>query len=286
VKKKSVILPWLFIIPALVAYGLFKYFPILQAAFLSLRSSSALGTGNFVGFANYLRAFSDELFRRAWFNTFYFVVLNLLINFIPPIVLAICISEVRKGQSFFRTAFFIPSLTPAIVTMVLWKWIYNPDYGLLNYLLGLFKLPKQLWLNDPKLAMLCLVLPGLWGAGYNAVIYLAALTGIPQELYEAAAIDGATVWQRITKITIPRLRPVIVTMFILAVMGSFQVFNQPFVMTGGGPMNATNVVSLQIYNQAFEFMEFNYAVAQAMILFAVLFVLTWLQLRFVKADVD
>ena len=116
---------------ALVAYGLFKYFPILQAAVLSLRSSSALGTGNFVGFANYLRAFSDELFRRAWFNTFYFVVLNLLINFIPPIVLAICISEVRKGQSFFRTAFFIPSLTPAIVTMVLWKWIYNPDYGLL-----------------------------------------------------------------------------------------------------------------------------------------------------------
>lgn len=206
---KRDVLPWFFLIPAIVSFALFKYYPILLGFFVSLFEVNIVDLpGTFIGFDNYIRAFQDKDFLNAIVNTFQFLVISLLINFWVPILLATLINEVRRGKTFVRTMYFIPAVAPGIAMSVLWKYIWQPDYGLANYLMKVLGLPTQRWLNDPLLVKWCMQFPGLIiGGGLTMVIYLAALQDVPEEQHESALLDGAGFLRRIFCISLPQTSP-------------------------------------------------------------------------------
>ena len=221
-----------------------------------------------VGWGNYQRVIADPLFSVAWRNTLAFTGYALLFGYAIPIVLALLIIEMRHGKGFFRLAFYLPVMLRPIVTVFLWRWIYNPDSGLLNALLGLLHLPPGLWLETPGSALPSLVVIATWSAaGSTMLIYLAALQGVPASHYEAAEIDGANIWQRLWHVTLPSIRPVMLLMLILQIIGTMQVFTEPFTITSGGPQNATLSVLLLIYNYAFNQADFGGASALGVLLF-------------------
>ncbi len=260
-----------FLFPALLVFALFSWYPIAKGFTVALQQVTLGGDARWVGLENFRYVLSDPLLPIAWRNTLYFAGLGLVIGFFVPVVLAILVNEVRRGQALFRVGFYLPSIMPLVVVVLLWKWIYDPGNGLLNGLLQQFGLPQLGWYQDPKLAMPSLVIMSTWTyAGATTLIYLAALQGIPAYLYEAAEIDGATVLQRMRYITLPQLRGVMLIMLILQIIGTMQVFTEPFVMTGGGPNNATLTVMLLIYQYAFAYSNFGAATALGLMLFVVL----------------
>lgn len=276
----------LFLLPGILTFLLFRYYPMVKSITMSFYDYSIMNPpGEFVGVGNYARALKDPMVGLVWKNTATIVGLGLL-GFFIPIVLAILLDELRGGKVVYRTIYIIPAIMPAMVTIVLWKWFYNPDYGLLNIILKGIGAKPLGWLNDPKLAKLCLVIPGFFAPGYNALIYLAALQGIPKSLYEAAIIDGASYWQKLRYITLPRILPMMGIMLILGLIGSFQTFEGPFVYTGGGPLNSTKVVALYIYEEAFNFYRMGYGSTMAVMLFIFLLILSWVQVRYFKTDPD
>lgn len=186
----------------------------------------------------------------------------------------------RHGKGFFRLAFYLPVMLPPIVTVFLWRWIYDPDSGLLNALLSLLHLPTGLWLENPGTALPSLMVVATWSnAGATMLIYLAALQGVPATLYEAAEIDGASIWRRLWHITLPNIRPIMLLMLVLQIIGTMQVFIEPFTITDGGPQNATLSVLLLIYNYAFQNADFGEASALGVILFLVLAIFALIYMR-------
>ncbi len=288
-KKKSKIskgrtIAWLFLLPALILFALFQWYPMLKAIWVSFFNYSYVGKSVFIGLKNYIRAFKDPIFWIAWKNTFYAGFLSIVIGFVPPIFVAIILNEVRKFKSFFKVSFYIPVITSMVIISIMWKWIYNPDYGLLNWFLSLFGFEKLGWLTDPKLSMPSIVLMASWKAlGRGVIIYLAALQNVPEQLYEAAEIDGAGFWHKVWHITIPSIMPIMSIMLILKIIGSLQIFASVYIMTEGGPMYATEVVAHYIYNTAFRDMDMGYATAMAMIMFIVLMFVTYIQLKLKKS---
>jgi len=185
-----------------------------------------------------------------------------------------------KGINLLRLLYFLPSISSFVAISMVWQWIYNPEFGLLNYLLSLFKIPPQRWLSDPKTAMLSIIIMTVWmNLGYQMVIYLAGLKGIPSYLYEVAALDGANSWQKFWHITLPMLQPTTVFLLITSIIGSFQVFTPIYVMTRGGPAGATNVFVYHIYNTAWKGFRMGYASAQSWFLFMLIFVASFIQFR-------
>lgn len=276
----------LFLLPGILTFLLFRYYPMVKAIIMSFYDYSIMNPpGNFVGFGNYAKAIKDPMVGLVWKNTATIVGLG-LVGFLIPVVLAILLDEVRGGKVVFRTIYIIPAIMPMMVTIVLWKWFYNPDYGLLNIIRQGVGAQPLGWLNDPRLAKLCLVIPGFFAPGYTALIYLAALQGIPKSMYEAAIIDGAGYWQKLWYITLPRILPMMGIMLIMNLIGSFQMFEAPFVYTGGGPLNSTKVVALYIYEEAFNFYRMGYGTTMAVMLFIFLMILTWIQVRFFNTDPD
>ncbi|RKY61567.1 MAG: sugar ABC transporter permease [Candidatus Latescibacterota bacterium] len=272
-----------FVAPALLVFVLFKYVPMLQVFRMSLYDWSILNPpGEFVGLKHFKEAFSSSLFWIAWKNNLVLFLLGLVLGFWVPLVQAIMLGEMRRGQYIFRVCYLLPLMVPPMVTLVVWKWIYNPEYGLLNAILTRLGLPPQDWLGNPKLAKLSLVLPGLLGGGMGVMVYLAAIQGVPQELFEAAEIDGAGPLQKLRYILLPRIRFVILIQFILALSAGFQMFDRVFVLTGGGPVDATRVIALLIYRYAFESYRMGYASAIALVLFVVILTVTALQMRLSK----
>jgi multiple sugar transport system permease protein len=214
----------------------------------------------------------------------YYVVLSLGLGFFVPLITAIFLDEIPKGKLLYRTLYYLPAVTSGIVTMFIWKRLYAPSpEGFLNGLLSSIGIPDQLWLHDPKMAMLCVILPGIWaGAGPGSLIYLAALKNIPTELYEAGAIEGSSFWQRIWNVTIPSLKPLIIINFVGAFIGAFHAMENILVMTGGGPAHATQTIGMEIFYSAFVFLKFGYATAMAWVLGALLIGFTFYQLRIIK----
>lgn len=262
-----------FLLPALLAFALFSWYPILKGFVISVHHITLGGEMEWAGLENFRFVFSDPLFPLAWRNTLYFVVLGLLIGFPIPILLALLINEVRHGQALFRVGYYLPSTLPLVVVVLLWKWLYDPGVGLLNAVLQRLGVPPSLWYQDPGLAMPSLVFVSTWTyAGSTGLIYLAALQGIPDHLYEAAEIDGAGFFDLVRYITLPQLRRVTLIVLILQIIGTMQVFTEPFVMTGGGPNNATLTVMLLVYRYAFSYSNYGAAVALGLILFLVLVV--------------
>jgi multiple sugar transport system permease protein len=275
----------LFLLPALLFFTFFSWFPILRGFVISFQQF-AIRTDippQFVGWENFRLVFSDPLFWVAWKNVFYFVFLGLFIGYFIPILLAIGINEMRHFRGYFRIAYYLPAILPMVVVAIMWRWFYDPGMGLANLMLNFFHLPTSPWLLSEKTAMVSLVIMATWqGAGATAIIYLAGLQGISEELYEAAEIDGASIRQRMLHITIPQIRPVMLIMLLLQIIGTFQVFGEPLIMTKGGPNNSTLTIMLLIYRYAFTYVQFGAAAAISLCLFIVLLILTIVYFRLTK----
>jgi multiple sugar transport system permease protein len=278
---------YLFIAPWLLGFLVFTAGPMLASLAISLNSWSLLSAPEWVGADNYRRLFSeDPLFWTSLWNTAYYVVFSVPLGIVVALSLAWLLNQRLRGMTFFRTAVYLPSITNIVAVSVLWLWIFNPEFGLFNVGLRLVGLDGPLWLQSERWAKPALIIMSLWSAGGSTIIFLAALQGIPGELYEAASLDGAGGVARFVHITLPMLSPAIFFSLIIGIIGSFQVFAQAFVMTGaaqpgaeGGPNNATLFLVLYLYKKAFQEFKMGYAAALAWVLFFIILVFTLVQTR-------
>jgi multiple sugar transport system permease protein len=274
---------YLFIAPGLIIFSVFTLAALLFGLWLTFHKWSIIEPETpFVGLDNYREMFNDEDFGQSIINTFYFTAATIPLTMSIGLLLALLLNQPIRLRGLFRTMYYLPVVTPFVVSAILWKWLYNVDFGLFNYYLlktHLIDAPL-LWLSDKNLAMPSVVLMSVWsGVGFSMVIYLAGLQSIPQELYEAARVDGAGWWSQLRHITIPMLAPTTLFLMVMGIIGSFQVFTQIFIMTNGGPVNRTTTMVFYIYEAAFKFYEMGYASTLAYGLFALLFVFTLIQLR-------
>lgn len=276
----------LLLLPAVASLILFKYVPVLLGVFESFFKIDIVNLpGKFIGIDNYIRAFTDKQFMGSILHNIKFFVYGLVMNFWVPIVLAMLVDETRKGKTMFRLGYFIPACTPAIAMQVLWKYFWQPDYGLANFIMGKLGIAPQLWLNDPHLVYFCMTFPGLVVCGgMNMVIYLAALQDVPREHYEAAIIDGASIFQRIRYVTLPSIKNIVVLMLTLSIIGSLNSMENVLVMTGGGPSNSTQTMYLYAYQVGVNTMDYSYAMTMCTIVFAITMVLTIVFNKVTKAN--
>lgn len=247
-----------FLLPGLVFLVFFTYFPLaLSAAFSFFRWNVLNPEPVFVGLANYLTLFRDPLFWLVVRNNLFYALGTIPTSMAVALALAILVNQrLGWGRGFYRAALFYPTMIPMVAAAMLWVWIFNPGIGLLNYYLGFLGIPKIEWLYSRYWALPAIILMSIWkNFGYFMLIFLAGLQGIPAELHEAASIEGAGAWRRFWHITFPLLAPVTLFVFVVAVIASFQVFDQVYVMTQGGPANQTNVLTFYVYQQAFRFWD-------------------------------
>lgn len=268
---------YLFVAPWLIGLLVFIIGPMLASGYLSLNTYSGFGPIKWVGLENYSKIFQDDLFYTSLFNTAYYAFLGVPAQMLVALLLAAMLNMKVPFVSLFRTVYYIPTITPAVANVFLWVWIFNFDFGLINSLLRMGGIPPVNWLWDPQIAKLALILMSLWSVGQMMVIFLAALQGVPTELLEASAIDGASNFRRFLSITVPLISPVIFLNMIIGIIGSFQTFTVAFIATGGGPVNATLFYVLYIYRQGFESFAMGYASGLAWILFLIILVITSIQ---------
>jgi len=282
-KPRTRRVPWLtlaFLFPSLVSFSLFKYIPLAYAAFMSFFDFNFMSPpGRFVGFDNYRLLFQSSYFWTAFYNTFVLAFLMLIMTFWVPILQALLLTGISRGNTYFRFFYLLPSAVPAIANYVLWKWMYHPDHGFLNQVLQSVGLPPLLWLNDPSLAKIAIVLPGVLGGGMSLLIYFSALQGMSGEMQESAKIDGAGPWRRLFSILLPNMKFVIGINFLGFLSGAFLAFDHIYVMTAGGPANSTKVLTLLVFENAFQQTRYGYASAISMIVFALITLLSYAQIR-------
>ncbi len=236
--------------------------------------------GLFVGLDNYLQMFNSSFFTGALVNTVVIWGMSMLFSFWVPIVQAVLLNEIHgRFQNVLRVLYLIPMVVPGVSGIILWKWIYNPEYGLANQILNGVGLPSLQWLNSVSTAKLALTLPGLIGGACMVIIYLAAIQGISQEMYEAASLDGANFFQRVFRITLPNIKEIIGIQFVLSLSTALQLFDGPYMMTGGGPAGSTTTLAIKVYNLAFADYNFGMASAMAAFIFLVTIIIVWLQLN-------
>ena len=284
--KKEAKEGYLFILPWLVGFLIFTFGPLVASIFLSLSKWDIFSEPEFIGMANYAKMFGDPLFKKSLWNTFYYTIFSIPLGMAGGLSLALLLNQKVKGLPIFRTLFYLPSVTSGVAVALLWKWIFNPEFGIANAILGWFGLPALQWLSSPNWAMPALIIMSLWGVGGGMLIYLAGLQGIPAQLYEAAELDGAGTWSCFINITLPMLSPTLFFQLITGIIGSFQIFTQAFVMTNGGPVNATLFYVLYLYRNAFQWWKMGYASALAWFLFIVILLLTLLQFKLSKRWVN
>ena len=274
---------YLFIAPGVIIFSVFTVFALIFAFYLTFHEWNILQPYKpFVGLQNYKDMVHDPDYLRSIINTMYFTGGSVPLTMAVGLLVALLLNQGIRFRSIFRTMYYLPVVTPLVVTAILWKWLYNGDYGLFNFYLLKTHLIDQplLWLSSENLAMPAVILMSIWaGTGFSMVVYLAGLQSIPDELYEAAKIDGAGPIKRLRYITIPMLRPTTLFLLVMGIIGSFQIFTQIFIMTNGGPVDRTTTMVYFIYQAAFKFYQMGYASTLAFGLFALLFIVTLLQLR-------
>src|SRR5258708_23438624 len=225
-----------FLAPALLVFAVFAWLPILKTVIFSFQNVNINGESTWVGFDNIQRMLNDPKFGIAWQNALQFALLSISMGFFVPIFVAIMVGEMRRGKAFFRLVYFLPTVIPITISLLIWRLIYKPDGGFLNALLGLLSVPPQSWLQDARLAKAAIILILTWANfGGTLLIYIAALADIPADYYEAAELDGANPFERIRSITIPQLYPTMIITFILQVIAVAQIFTEPFLLTAAGP---------------------------------------------------
>lgn len=276
--------PWLFLLPALASVLVWSYYPLFKGAAMAFQDYKIVGESTWVGIDNFIRVATDIGFWKAWVRTLEYVGITLMLGFISPIVLAIMLCEIPRGKIFYRFLYFLPHLTSALVVTLLWKLMFDPtENGMLNRILATFGIARHSWLLDPAWAMVCCILPGVWaGAGISSLIYIAALSSLPQDYYEAAAIDGAGFLSRLRHVTLPQLYALMTINFVGAFIAAFQGMGSIFLLTFGGPGDATQVVSLQIWKEAYNNLRFSTATTMAWFLGTALVGFTCLQIRFLR----
>jgi multiple sugar transport system permease protein len=286
-RKGDGVLALLFLSPTLVIFGAFVLFPVVFSFFLSFHTWNMFSSQSaYVGLDNYRQILRNPEFWSVLKNTFIYTLGTVPLNMAVSLVVAYFLNKKLAGKRFLRTAFFAPVIMSSVAAAVIWRWVYEPNFGLLNICLGWFGIPAINWLNDPTAAMSALIVMGVWKTfGVNMVLFSAGLQGIPDHYYEAAEIDGAGRWSRFWYITIPLLSPTTFFVLVMSVIGSFQVFDTVYVLTSGGPLGSTKVLVFYLYEHAFKFFEMGYASAVAYLLFAIVFTLTMLQTRYLKRSI-
>jgi multiple sugar transport system permease protein len=273
-----------FALPLLAVFGVFSWWPIARAAVMSFQQTNLIDPPQWVGLENFAYVISDPALPTAVLNTLYFALLALIFGFPIPLVAAVLMSSVRRMKGLYSVLAYLPVVVPPVVAVLLWKFFYDGSpSGVFNTILGAVGIGPLGWLSDPGLVMPALVIEATWAAaGGTVIIYLAALIGVPGELYEAAELDGAGIWRKVWHVTMPQLRGVLFITFILQMIGTVQVFLEPYLFTGGGPNNATLTVMLLVYQYAFERSlggDYGAATALSVMLAAVLAVLSLLYFR-------
>lgn len=274
-----------FLAPALVVLSAFTFGPILFSVPLAFFDWNLLVPDkNFVGVANFAELAGDDVFHIALRNTIIYAFGVVPIQTMLALLLAVAVNQGLPGQSFFRAAFYLPAITSSVVTSVIFLWIYSKS-GLLNYLLSGIGIDGPDWIGSPRYALGSIMALNVWStSGYFMIAFLAALQSVPKTLYEAASLDGAGAWGRFWHVTVPGVRPTIFFVMTLGLIGAFQVFDQIYVMSNGGPVNATTTVSYYIYNSAFKYFRFGYAAAASLVLFLIILLFTVVQQRLIGAD--
>lgn len=251
--------------------------PMLYSLYLVTQDWNIITPPEYVGLRNFQRLFEDPLVAKSLGNTAYFTFIGVPLQLIVAFVLALMLNQNVRGLSIYRTVYYLPSITPAVAFAVVWIQILNPEFGVLNSILGWFGVAPIKWLFDPAWAKPAFILMTLWLTGFQMVIFLAGLQGVPKELNEAASIDGANTWRRFWNVTVPIISPVIFFNLVIGIIGSFQVFTSAFIITDGGPQDSTLFMVLYIYRNAFEYFKMGYAATLAWALFLIIMIFTAIQ---------
>jgi multiple sugar transport system permease protein len=282
---------WAFAAPFVILFGIFLALPILAAFALSFTSFGLRDMTNpigasFIGLDNYAALLSDAKFWKSLGNTVYFVVVGVPLTLAIGLAIASALSRgITRFRTAFRVGYYLPVITSIVAIAVVWRFLLNPDVGLINVLLANLGITGPNWLASPALAMPSIIAMAVWrNLGFAMVVFVAGLQAIPAMLYEAASIDGAGRWQAFRYVTLPMLRPTILFMLVITTIGYLQLFEEPFVMTDGGPLDATLSVTMYMYQQGFEFFHQGYASAIAYVLFVIVAIVAFLQFRFLRSD--
>ena len=279
-KIKREIVPYLFIMPWIVGFMIFTLGPLLFSLGISFFDWPIVGQPTFVGFGNYIRMFTkDKMFTHSLTVTFRFAFIFVPLYMGIALGLALLLNQKIKGQSFFKTVFYLPSVISGVALSMIWIWIFDFKYGVINYLLSLFGIAGPNWLGDPKWSLIAMVIASLWGQGTMVLIFLGALKEIPKDYYEASMIDGAGPFHRFFKITIPLITPALLFNLIMTIISAFQQLTLALLMTKGGPSNSTYFYAMYVYNNAFKHFEMGYASANAWIMFLIILTLSLLVLK-------
>jgi len=286
-ERRILMTGYTFLAPSFVILLVFVFVPLAFSLYLSVHQWNVISAAKpFVGLGNFRALLGDRLFWNAFLNTILYT-LHVPAGMALALLIAVLLNRDIRGSHVWRAVFFLPSISSLVAVAMVWQWIYHPEFGLANYTLRLLGLSKLGWLTNPATALLSVMIVNIWiGLGYQMVIFLAGLKGIPAELYESARVDGAGAWQRFRHITLPLLRPTTFFVLVTSVIGSFQVFTLIFVMTEGGPLRSTDVVVFHIYQSAYDYLKMGYASAMAWILFLVILAITWIQFRFLGKQIS
>ncbi len=274
------IMGWVFALPWIIGFLAFVAYPLIHSLFLSFTEYDVLNPPYWVGLENFQMLLTeDPIFWTALSNTAYMVVFGVPLQVLTGLSLAMLLNQDVKGMAVYRSIYYLPSIVPVVASSILWMWILNPQFGLLNAALKAIGITGPTWLGSPKWSKPSLILMMMWGAGGSMIIYLAGLKGIPEQLYEAARIDGAGVFRQFFSITLPMITPTLFFTTITGIIGTFQMFTEAFVMTQGGPVQSTLFYVYYLFNNAFAYFRMGYASAMAWILFVVILIITAIQLR-------
>lgn len=248
---------------------------MVYSLILVFTDTDLTGSGKFIGFDNIVRSFTkDDLFYKALVNTLYYVFVTVPVSLLLSFLIALLLNQKLKGIGFFRTSFYIPYITSGVAVVLLWGWIFNAQFGLINYFLSWFGINGPNWLSDTRWAMPAIIIMGVWSIGNSIIITLAGLQDIPEQLYESAEIDGANAFVKMTRITLPLVTPTLYFNLVMGIIGGFQIFMQPHILTGGGPNYATHTYMMHIYDYGFRYGEMGYASTLAWILFIIIMTIT------------
>ena len=280
---------WAFASPALILIALFYFVPVFGGLFLSFTDFDiyAIGrpdTARLVGFSNYHKALTDPMFWKALGNTLIFVGIGGPLSVIASLAAALMVtSKLARMPGVYRSVFFLPVVTTLVAVAIVWRYLFHTQYGLLNWMLGGIGIAPIDWLGNPHWAMFAIIVMAVWkNFGYNMLIFVAGLQSIPDELYEAAALDGADAWTRFVHVTVPQLGPTLLFVGVMTMLGNFQLFSEPYVMTQGGPLGATTTIVMLMYEQGFRWWRMGLASAIAFLLFAIMLAGTAIQVRVQK----
>ena len=283
-RRRYILGSYLFLLPQLLGLAIFSAGAIIASFLISFTNWQLVLPPVWVGLKNYINLLQLPQFWKVLGNTAYYTVGYVPFAVTIPLLMAMLVNQKLKGITFFRTSYFLPTVSSGVAIALVWGWMYNPSFGIINFLLEtIFGIEGPRWLSDPRWAMPSLIIIGIWrDVGYNMIIYLAGLQGIPDELYEASRIDGAGWWQQFLRVAVPLITPTTFFILVLSIIGSFQVWGMTYLLTRGGPAGATLTLSFYIYQQGFEWFHMGFAAALAYVLFFIVLVITMIQLGLQK----